>query len=255
MSVKICVPITGRNEKEILEQLKHIVNSENFPELSVVELRFDFAKGLEKDAFLPMLRKIKEGIGDKELLFTIRTKEQGGEFSWDYSSYESINCIAIESGYIDMVDIELRRTAGKRGIAVEREKESAWRIVREAKAQNVKSIASYHDFHKTPDNEELREILLELRESGADILKLAVMPKREEDVLRLMLESRRFRERDKNRHEYITLSMGALGALSRVAGELTGSDYSFMTVGESSAPGQLPIGDGLKIMEILRRSK
>ena len=39
----------------------------------------------------------------------------------------------------------------------------------------------------------------------------------------------------------VTMSMGRLGVLSRLAGTLTGSAMTFASVGEASAPGQIPI--------------
>ena len=38
----------------------------------------------------------------------------------------------------------------------------------------------------------------------------------------------------------ITMSMGPLGAVSRISGELFGSALTFGTAGTASAPGQLP---------------
>ncbi len=39
----------------------------------------------------------------------------------------------------------------------------------------------------------------------------------------------------------VTMSMGRLGVLSRLAGVLTGSAMTFASVGEASALGQIPI--------------
>jgi 3-dehydroquinate dehydratase-1 len=51
----------------------------------------------------------------------------------------------------------------------------------------------------------------------------------------------------------VTMSMGPLGAVSRVAGETFGSCLTFGTVGESSAPGQLDAAGLRATLELLHR--
>jgi 3-dehydroquinate dehydratase-1 len=51
------------------------------------------------------------------------------------------------------------------------------------------------------------------------------------------------------------MSIGPLGTVSRMIGGLFGSGLSF-AVGESaSAPGQIPIGDLVTVLDIIRRSR
>ena len=50
----------------------------------------------------------------------------------------------------------------------------------------VKVIASTHNFEKTEDMETLKRRFLDMDATGADILKMAVMPKAFEDVASLM---------------------------------------------------------------------
>ena len=47
------------------------------------------------------------------------------------------------------------------------------------------------------------------------------------------------------------MSMGRLGVISRVAGELTGSAMTFATNGKASAPGQIPIEEMRQILSIM----
>ena len=79
-------------------------------------------------------------------------------------------------------------------------------------------------------------ILCEMQSCGADIAKLAVMPKSIQDVLNLMLASAKAFEN--LNIPLITMSMGKLGSFSRVAGLLTGSCATFGSYGQESAPGQ-----------------
>ena len=52
----------------------------------------------------------------------------------------------------------------------------------------------------------------------------------------------------------ITMSMGALGAVSRLCGEAFGSAMTFGAVGQVSAPGQIPVEELNAAMDILHRA-
>ena len=49
----------------------------------------------------------------------------------------------------------------------------------------------------------------------------------------------------------ITMSMGALGTVSRLCGELTGSCLTFGSLSQASAPGQVPAGQLAEILTLL----
>ena len=49
----------------------------------------------------------------------------------------------------------------------------------------------------------------------------------------------------------VSMSMGNLGSMSRIAGENFGSSITFATVGEASAPGQFPIKELRMMMSAL----
>ena len=114
-------------------------------------------------------------------------------------------------------------------------------------------IASHHDFDETPDRGVIRMLLEQIRESGADIVKLAVMPKSMQDVLDLLEETNAFHEKYPDK-ALITMSMGAQGAISRVAGEFFGSCVSFGAGEQASAPGQLPMGELEQVLGIMDKS-
>jgi 3-dehydroquinate dehydratase-1 len=85
---------------------------------------------------------------------------------------------------------------------------------------------------------------------GADIAKLAVTPRDASDVLRLMQITFQARECFPQL-ALCTMSMGAMGAISRVAGFLFGSDMSFAAGEIASAPGQIPISEARAMAEKL----
>jgi 3-dehydroquinate dehydratase-1 len=51
----------------------------------------------------------------------------------------------------------------------------------------------------------------------------------------------------------VAISMGSLGAISRIAGGLFGSDITFASGIKASAPGQLPLDDLKKAWKALPR--
>ena len=239
--VKICVPITGRNQEEI-EQQAHAIAA---TEADVAEWRFDLARDLyvgqdwtrTLPTILEMLHTVLHG---KELLFTIRTEQQGGSFPVDASAYREIALHAIASSCLNYLDLEDTT-----------EEADACAILAEAHKKGVQVIASYHDFEKTPAVEEILTKLRALRAMGADILKTAYMPNRTSDVAALLLATARFREEDVGKHPLITMSMGELGKISRLVGGAFGSMLTFATVGEASAPGQMPIEEVRKSLDTL----
>jgi 3-dehydroquinate dehydratase-1 len=52
----------------------------------------------------------------------------------------------------------------------------------------------------------------------------------------------------------ITMSMARDGVISRVAGEIFGSDVTFGSVGKASAPGQLPSEELGQVLAILHHA-
>ena len=117
------------------------------------------------------------------------------------------------------------------------------------KSHGIPVIASRHFFSETPPAEVLRETLTALRDSGADIPKLAVMTKSTEDLLSLLAFSAEWR-RNADR-PFVLIGMGPHGVLSRISGAEFGSCLSFGVLRESSAPGQLPARELKRILSLL----
>ena len=94
------------------------------------------------------------------------------------------------------------------------------------------------------------EIMSELTSFSPAVVKMAVMPKTEQDVLDVMNYTRGFKTLNMEQ-SYATMSMGNLGKLSRLAGVLTGSCWSFASLDEASAPGQISLTNMKKFLEEL----
>ena len=101
------------------------------------------------------------------------------------------------------------------------------------------SVFSFVNNINTPDRDVIVGNLCQMQDLGADIVKFAVTPRSERDVLRLLDATLAMKE-DHNTTPVITMSMGKLGVISRICGEVFGSAVTFGTAGKASAPGQLP---------------
>ena len=111
-------------------------------------------------------------------------------------------------------------------------------IIEGAHANGVKVVASNHDFDKTPDKDDIVGRLRKMQELGADIPKIAVMPRNKKDVLTLLSATEEMAT-DYADRPIITMSMAGTGLISRLCGEVFGSSCTFGAVGKVSAPGQM----------------
>ncbi len=233
---KICVPIAEREEEEILSAAREIRTSP----ADMVEWRADWFDGIsDPERTRGVLERLRNTLGEIPLLFTFRTSGEGGEKEIDVPAYVSLNESAARSGMADLVDVEAFTESG-----------AAEKIIEEAHSAGVRVIASNHDFYKTPSREEIISRLVKMQDMGADIAKIAVMPQSRKDVLTLLAAT----EEMVSGHAQIpviTMSMGALGAISRVCGEVFGSAVTFGAVGRGSAPGQLGAGELGTVLSIL----
>ena len=125
------------------------------------------------------------------------------------------------------------------------------KLVAELQREGVKIIASSHDFDKTDSQEILLDRFREMEKSGADILKMAVMPHGFEDVAAIMEETNAMRKECEK--PLVSMAMGSIGSISRISGENFGSGITFGTVGAASAPGQFPIGELRSLLEALHQ--
>lgn len=234
---KICVSLTSGRVKGILSEAEEIAG---YP-VDVVEWRADRYEGVrDMDKVSAVLLALQETLGGRPLLFTLRSEREGGGLSLRPEAYAELCIAVIRTGLVDMVDVE----AFTEGTAVSE-------IIKEAGLAGVAVIASYHDFEKTPSKDELVQKLLKMGETGADVLKIAVMPHSKSDVITLLDATVTVKEQHPER-PIVTISMGEDGLISRLTGEVFGSAMTFGSVGDRvSAPGQMDVRELSWVMEII----
>lgn len=233
---KICVPIIATTKEEIINSAKFI----NESGADFVEWRADFFNNVKQwEKVEEVLHELKFWLKDKPLLFTFRTLQEGGNLYISSKKYLELNINVIRSKIIDFVDIEYY--IGKNIVRD---------LVAEAKINNVYTVISNHDFNKTPNKDEIINRLCEMQKLNGDMIKIAVMAKEKSDVF-ILMEATEEMARIHADRPIIAMSMSAVGMISRVAGEFFGSDVTFATVGEQSAPGQLSIEKVKKLLNLL----
>ena len=132
-------------------------------------------------------------------------------------------------------------------------KEGCEQTVAYAHAHDVKVVMSNHDFHKTPEAEEIIARLRKMQSFDADIPKIALMPQSTSDVLTLLAATLEMQEQYADR-PIITMSMAKTGVISRLAGEVFGSAATFGAVKKASAPGQISVNDLRTVLTILHQA-
>lgn len=234
---KICIPLTGTDRAALLEQASRA----RAAGADLVEWRADFYEGLSRklDA-AETLKEIKEELRELPVIFTIRTVSEGGKAEISQEEYRACILAAAESGYAELVDVEIFSA------------ENVDVLIDEIHKTKARVIASTHDFHKTDDSETLRKRFLDMNATKADILKMAVMPKKFEDTAVLMQVTNEVTENCTEK-PVISMAMGTLGSISRIAGENFGSAVTFATAGAASAPGQFPIEELRMMMDVLHK--
>lgn len=236
MRPKICVPIVASLRDEILRQAETI---STLP-VEMVEWRVDFYAGYEKEIG-SIVQELKRWFMDKELIVTIRTESEGGEPNGSRFDYFLVVEEILRQGIADYVDLEVARDEGK-----------VSELCRRYAGSHTKVIGSYHDFAATPSGEEIVWRLTLAKNCGCSMGKLACMPASREDVDTLLNGTAAMKEVAPE-FPLITMSMGELGAASRLYGGLYGSEVSFGCVEQTSAPGQISYEEMRQVFDRIYR--
>ena len=236
---KIIVSLMGKD----ISTVKSEALAYREADFDILEWRVDhFADVASIDAVLEAARAIRDVMADKPLLFTFRSTKEGGEQALSVENYIALNRAAVDSGLVDMIDLEL--FTGDELVKA---------TVEHAHAKNVFVILSNHDFHKTPAADDIVQRLRKMQELGADIPKIALMPQSKADVLTLLSATLEMQERYADR-PIITMSMAKTGVISRLSGEVFGSAATFGAVKKASAPGQISVTDLRTVLTILHQA-
>ena len=161
------------------------------------------------------------------LLLTYRSATEGGKGAGHGQGYEDYLASLLQLRLpVAAVDIEMACPASKA-------------LVAEAKAGGYDVVGSCHDFTATPSAAQITQKLAQITAAGADIAKVAYMPRTAQDVAALRHAAHDFAGAYPHQ-PLIAISMGQLGTPSRT--DLVNC-LTFATIadGAASAPGQATI--------------
>lgn len=157
----------------------------------LLEYRADLLPPLVDTELALLLRSLGRVL---PVIFTVRTKVEGGNFSNEHQPYLRLLHSVMES--VDAIDIELGNPYARS-------------LVLTARAQRVASIVSHHNLRLTPPAYYLFQRTRSARALWPDHVKLATMTNHPNDVLQL---DRVF---DRYKKPPIVMGMGDLGVASR----------------------------------------
>lgn len=227
--MKIVVPIMPTSLEDV-----QALDTDRFDSVDIIEWRADYAS--KKEDIFSLAPAIFEKFAGREIVFTLRTTRQGGRMELDGSEYVAI-LREIQTLYQpEYIDFEFY----------------AYRDEFDKVLDFSNLVLTYHNYEETPDN--LMEILSELTALNPRIVKVAVQPKHEQDVLDLMNYTRGFKSLNPEQ-EYVTISTGKLGVWTRLIGDLTGSAWTFAALEVPSASGQLSLHKTRTILEAVNDSE
>jgi 3-dehydroquinate dehydratase/shikimate dehydrogenase len=215
---RICAVVAASTASEMFRQLRVALRS-----TPTVELRLDW---LESDAErLRFLRRLSRHVSrGATLLATCRRKEGGGKFTGD---------IARQLDWLNQA-----REAGCQWCDVEME---TFRELPEGFLRSYpvppQILLSIHDFERMP---KLPKKVVVARHGQVDAVKIAVHAKTIADSVRLLKVARRSRN-------LVVVPMGKVGLPARLLALREGSELAYAPVAEATAPGQVLLGETLRL--------
>jgi 3-dehydroquinate dehydratase-1 len=219
---KICASLAAENASDLAAQAKNAFDLG----ADFIEARLDFIAPEH-------VMQAADGIDKDRAVFTLRSKNQGGRFS------------GTEEERVKL----LRKLAEKRPMLVDVELETLQandNLADYLELASIPTLVSWHDFEKTPPNDEIADIITEMR-LYSNYVKVVTTAKSVEDSVRLMS----LYENSLGLHPII-FAMGEAGVVTRVLCALYGAPYTYATLEKAVAPGQLTIAQMKQLFSSIR---
>lgn len=204
---KIAIPIFQAKKEDVIKVAEDCIEKG----ADVLEFRIDALDN-------PNFKDIQEIIEEINfpMIATNRISSEGGSFKG--TEEERIDILLKCAPLVDYVDIELQ---------------SDDKYIKQIHDTGVTTIVSYHDFHKTPEINEIMYIVEKEHKLG-DIAKVAFMPNDLDDTLKILAIL-------SHCENTIAISMSDLGSYTRVMASKFDSPITFAAGTDVTAPGQINI--------------
>lgn len=235
----VCAPLVARTRAALAAEAAAVAAKQ--PDL--LEWRVDFLESIADTAeVLRAAADIRAASAGIPILFTRRAQREGGQAiplaePQVLALYEAVAA----SGCVDLMDFEMGNAAG-----------DVAQVRALTRRHGLPLVLSFHDFQRTPADEDLRARFAQAARLGADVAKVAVMPQCMDDVHRLLGAT--LAASGSLDIPVISMAMGGIGAVTRLCGGVFGSALTFAVGSAASAPGQVPIEDVRAALAVLQRA-
>ena len=246
MKYKICVAIPIKSDN--LNKNKQIIENalDNNPDL--IEFRFDYineAKLITHSLLKDLMNIIPPKIPK---IFTFRRKQEGGQYNLTIHERLEVlrHLIEVKPDYLD--------------IEITSESEVLKNLIDLAYDNKVKLIFSYHDFEKSVTYEETAEILnrfdeklthelfIDLYKINGSIFKIILTAQVIDDNVQVLNTCIKLSQQNR---KFVCFAMGEVGILSRILCVKFGSLWTYGSLEEKTAPGQIKIEKIREIHQLL----
>ncbi|MGH9876271.1 MAG: type I 3-dehydroquinate dehydratase [Nitrososphaerales archaeon] len=229
MSNKICVSL-GTSD---INELKKLVSDSLSSNTDFIEVRFDYFDRSRMNEVLEFVVDHKE-----KAVFTCRAPNEGGK----YTGPET-----------DRVTT-LRRLAAFRPMFLDVEYSTMVAnddLMDQFTAQNCEILVSWHNFDLTPSIEELGSLLNKMKEYSTNV-KIVTMAKNIGDNLTVL---KLYETAKRSNINLIAFCMGESGILSRVLCTYAGAPFTYASLTDAIAPGQLTLKQMRSIYDRLENER
>ncbi len=246
MKYKICIAIPIKTAD--LNINKQLIETALKKSPDLIELRFDYISEAELIT-QSLLKDLMSIIPPKfPKIFTFRRKQEGGQYNLSVNERLEVlkHLLEIKPDYLD--------------IEINSESEVLKNLIDLAYDNKVKLIFSYHDFEKLVTYEETTEILdrfdeklkHELSIDGdkikESIFKIISTAQVFDDNVQVLNVSKKLSQQNK---KFVCFAMGDVGLLSRILCVKFGSLWTYGSLEEQTAPGQIKIEKIREIHQLL----
>jgi 3-dehydroquinate dehydratase-1 len=225
LAARICVSIAPVDIQSISTQAEQAFGLG----ADFIEIRFDFLKPEQLQSAIDSSKDLKN-----KAVFTLRSKDQGGKFAGsEPDRVKWLRKLAEQKPML--LDVELHTLQEHDELADFFE------------SQKTPVLVSWHDFEKTPPNDDLADLLSEMR-VYSNYVKVVTTAKSVDDSLRLL-----------EMYETaiglnpIFFAMGEAGVVSRLMCTVAGNaPFTYASLEKAIAPGQLTVRQMRKLYDSLK---
>jgi len=246
MKYKICVAIPIKSDD--LNINNQIIETALDKSPDLIEFRFDYIDEAEIITH-SLLKELMSTLPPRiPIIFTFRRSKEGGQYNLSINERLKVLRHLIEAKP-DYLDIEINS-----------ESEVLKNLINLAYDNKVKLIFSYHDFEKSITYEETAEILNRFNEKLENELSFDLY-KINESVFKIISTAQVFDDNieilntciklSQQNRKFVCFAMGEVGILSRILCVKFGSLWTYGSLDEKTAPGQIKIEKIREIHQLL----